>query len=419
MKILFWLLFFGMIFFSGCNGQSGRKKPLISPPTIITTDETTPIPIYNIYIENSGSMDGYVEGVTEFEQAVYNFLVDIQNNNLTDSLNLNYINSIIIPNRPDVADFIAKLEPATFRQRGGNIASTDISQMFGAILKETNNNCVSVFISDCVFSPGNGQDAQQYLINQQIGIKRNFALKLDHNNLSTVVLQLSSKFNGKYFNRLNQPFQISAQRPYYIWLIGKHEFLTNLFDKISKASFKGGGVQNFYCAYNSEKSFDYGILNFPKLGTYERDKNSPKNKIINAIKSDKGMHIGEFQFSVGINFKYSLFDNDYIIDENNYKVPDNYTIEVVKNNIVNSNYTHIIKLTTKSLKTENVNIKLKNKLPQWVTNINSDDDTNINAKGELNKTFGIKYLIEGIYEAYKTKNNNKETFFEINISVNQ
>ena len=32
----------------------------------------------NVYIENSGSMDGYVKGVTEFEQAVYNYLTDIK-----------------------------------------------------------------------------------------------------------------------------------------------------------------------------------------------------------------------------------------------------------------------------------------------------------------------------------------------------
>jgi len=419
MKKILWSVSFLILFMYGCNGQSGKKRPLPIMPVIKAKNETTTKPIYNIYLENSGSMNGYVEGVTEFEQAVYNFLVDIQNNNLSSALNLYYINSRIIPNRPDVEDFIAKLEPTTFAQRGGNLASTDISNIFKTILEKTNERCVSVFISDCVFSPGPGQDAKEYLINQGIGIKRNFASKLDLNNFTTVVLQLTSKFNGSYFNCLNQPTHIIAQRPYYIWLIGKHEFLINLFEKIKKENFKGEGVQNFYSAYNVENSFDYGILISPKLGSYNRDKKFPKNKIVDAEKADKGIHKGKFQFSIGINFKESFLDDSYILDAQNYIVPSNYSIEIVKNNISTLQYSHIVKLTTNYLKTESVSVKFKNKIPNWVIFKNSDNDININNSDQFNKTFGLKYLVEGVFDAYKTKNNDKNTYFEISISVNQ
>lgn len=409
-----------LIFILGCDGQSGRKRPTPHVPAIKLPTETIQKPVYNIYLENSGSMDGYVQGVTEFEQAVYNFLIDIKINGLTESINLNYINSILIPNPPDVKDFIEKLEPKTFKMKGGDRTSTDISEMFKDILKKTDDNCVSVFISDCVFSPGRGQKAQNYLENQQIGIKGNFALKLDHSNLTTTVLQLSSKFEGNYYDCENKTTAISAQRPFYIWIIGKQEYIVDLFEKVKKESFKGSGIQNFYCANNSTKSFDYGILTSPKQGSYERDKSSPKNRIINAEKSNKGVRKGEFQFSVGVDFKGSLFDDKYVMDTDNYIMPSNYSIEVLKNNIANSNYTHILKLTTKSLKTESVSIQFKNNLPQWVIEMNSDNDANIKATEQLGKTFGIKYLIEGIYEAYKTKKiKNKDTFLEINISVNQ
>ena len=63
----------------------------------------------NVYIENSGSMDGYVKGVTEFEQAVYNYLTDIKISQFSDSLNLFYINSDIIPQGSDISDFIKNL----------------------------------------------------------------------------------------------------------------------------------------------------------------------------------------------------------------------------------------------------------------------------------------------------------------------
>ena len=35
-------------------------------------------PVVNVYIENSGSMDGYVKGQTDFEQIVYNYLVNLK-----------------------------------------------------------------------------------------------------------------------------------------------------------------------------------------------------------------------------------------------------------------------------------------------------------------------------------------------------
>ncbi|MDR3251423.1 MAG: hypothetical protein LBT42_07175 [Tannerella sp.] len=81
-------------------------------------------PVINVYIENSGSMDGYVRGVTEFEQAVYNYLSDIKISGVADSLNLFYINSKVIPqgSGSDIAvieDFILKLEPSSFSQKGG------------------------------------------------------------------------------------------------------------------------------------------------------------------------------------------------------------------------------------------------------------------------------------------------------------
>jgi len=54
-------------------------------------------------------MDGFVKGVTEFEQAVYNYLTDIKISQFTDSMNLFYVNSDVIPQGSDISDFIEKL----------------------------------------------------------------------------------------------------------------------------------------------------------------------------------------------------------------------------------------------------------------------------------------------------------------------
>lgn len=108
-------------------------------------------PIINVYIENSGSMDGYVKGQTEFEHIVYNYLVDLQQIGIAKELNLNYINSEILPQQDDITDFIEKLEPTSFKAKGGNRGSSDIALMIKDILAESNDSVVSIFISDCIF----------------------------------------------------------------------------------------------------------------------------------------------------------------------------------------------------------------------------------------------------------------------------
>ena len=74
--------------------QKELTKLRLSIPT--TTAITTEFkkPVYNVFLENSGSMDGYVKGRTDFESSIYNFLSDVNTNDkVTDSLHLFYINS--------------------------------------------------------------------------------------------------------------------------------------------------------------------------------------------------------------------------------------------------------------------------------------------------------------------------------------
>ena len=89
MKIFVWLLFFGITLSSGSFGQSGRKKPQITEPEIKAVTGNNQKPTYNIYLENSGSMNGYVNSQAEFKETVGNFLTDIEINGLADSIKLN------------------------------------------------------------------------------------------------------------------------------------------------------------------------------------------------------------------------------------------------------------------------------------------------------------------------------------------
>ena len=181
------------------------------------TEVKLPAPKIKVFVENSGSMDGYVKGATDFENAVYSYLSDVQHADLgtrIDSLAtknilvLNYINSEVLQQKPDIREFIEALEPADFKMKGGKRGTSDMSNILDTIISQTDDDEVSIFVSDCIFSPGKKykakDNADEYIVAQQIGIKNHIVEKLAKNpNFSIVVMRLTSQFNGIYYNKFD------------------------------------------------------------------------------------------------------------------------------------------------------------------------------------------------------------------------
>jgi len=390
----------------GNSGEETNEKP----PKKDTIEVETIKPTVNVYIENSGSMDGYVKGETEFEQAVYNYLTDIKISQFTDSLNLFYINSDIIPQGSDISDFIEKLEPNNFKNKGGSLGTTDISNLLKCVLTETCPNEIAILVTDGIFSPGKGKDAEQYLVNQQIGIKSNMAAYLKkYPNSAVVIYQLSSQFDGLYYNHEDYGTKINEQRPYYIWIIGETDLINDLIIKVPENKFKGSGVQNIFSITGGPKSVDYTV----KIGsgTFDLDKQEPKTTIENLKKESKGKQ-NTARFSVNAKLSGFLLSDNYISDVSNYEMNNkDYSLTISRSVSNNFGYTHQLNFESGSVHKGIISVKLKTQIPAWVEDINDDDgDTPVSGK-----TYGIKYQIHGIYEAFTIMNN---YYTEIKIKIN-
>jgi hypothetical protein len=85
-----------------------------------------------------------------------------------------------------------------------------------------------------------------------------------------------------------------------------------------------------------------------------------------------------------------------------------------------SGFSHLLFLKTKKLQTEELEITVLSKVPAWVNNSSSTDDSNIKSDtSEQNKTFGLSYLVEGVSEAfnyYPSENENIVSKIKIKIS---
>ena len=371
-------------------------------------------------------MFGYVNGLTEFEESVYSYLSDICLNG-TDSMNLFYINSKIIPQQKKLShiarikDFIKKLSPYHFVSSGGSLGTTDIAEMMDSILNKTDDKTVSLFISDCIFSPGKGINATEYLVNQQIGIKVAFADKLKSNNDFCVkAYRLNGKFNGKYYNRLDNATIINDVRPFYILLIGREELINNITKKVPEEKIKGRGVEHSFTISNIAHEVGYEIVGAPKIGTFRRCMKSPKYHVVKAEKADKGKNKGKFMFTIGIDFSGLPIENDYLLNPENYMLSSKDYELSISTPKEKGKYSHLLSLILNSKIPKpgrcDLRIALRKQLPSWIIQCTDEDGLDIQKENAMTQTYGLRYLFEGIYEAFTNSDNSD--FGEVKIFVN-
>ncbi len=391
---------------------AAKKLPLIAADIWQPGIQSPSVAKFNIdvYIENSASMDGYVKGVTEFETAIYNLLGDFKISELCESLNLNYINRDITFTKtnalaPDIQDFIEKLEPSTFKQRGGDRSTSDLKNILETVIKKVDERNAAVLISDFVFSPGSKTDAQDYLNNQAIGIKIAFAEKLKKFDMTAVVIQLQSNFDGKYYDKTNKEIKLTTKRPYYVWIFGSDAQIKAILDKKVIENIKGGYLNRvIFYSLKEPTPLEHKILFRPRVGEFELS-DGAKGEITSAAVSRDEATKGVFGFNVAVNFPGAIQDANYFLDAANYRLSnDQYTLMVeplTGKDPATQGFTHLLKLQTKELRDEVLKIEVVGKIPMWVKNSSSVDDSMIAGDdNEKRKTFGLKHLIDGVNDAF-------------------
>lgn len=416
---------------SVANKRRNSTEPKIFSPNnnFENEDKNT---IVNVFIENSGSMDGYVEGTTEFEAALSDLLVQINykynEENNDQNLNINFINTKIYPSKVDeLNNFVETLEPSKAPYKVGNRSVSKLNEILEIILDSTKQNEISILTSDCIYSLDKGKDTEGALEFQKSLTKGAFLEKSKEFNFSTIVLKMNSKFDGYYYDKDNSKTRLSKkERPYYFWIIGKHNLIKTFQEEINLKQLKG--FENSYYLSNTQDNhhpFFTVLKETNKIGNYKPTNRKAKDlKSINEIEYENG----NLQFSIAIDLNNIPVDKTYLTNSESYTVPDGFIIksieEVDRNKIERRDFltvekttaTHIITVATSNKFTlQDLKLELSNKIPSWVEKSNSIDDRDV--ENELDKTFGLLYLVQGVSEAYTTQNPNNKSYFNINIEI--
>jgi len=368
-----------------------------------------PKPVINVFLENSGSMDGYVKGVTQFEQAIYNYLSDLKNYEIADSFNLFYVNSQLIPQKLSVKEFIQDLEPEVFVARGGNRQATDIAKVLATVLNNTDSNQVSIFVTDGIFSPGKGVNAQEYLANQEIEIKNHWIAYLKkHPQTMLVLYKLESQFEGTYYDREDKPSFIRTQRPYYLWIFGNSFYMQQILKKIpQKTSLRADSLQSL-CLYNQPYPVPYAIMR--NSGEFDLDDENPKKAIKNLNKIELG-NKKIAKFSVKVNLDTLMLPESYILDSTNYVCNEkDFKYQISKLVEPLPGFSHQITFQTEKDFTGELKLELKKNIPTWAQT--AHDSTGL--QPVPHKTFGILHQLIALQQAFSITH---DYFTEISITV--
>lgn len=412
---------------SGNRTSSTKDTPGISVPGVSeerTHDQsdtkedgvfsTTPNPVVNVYLETSGSMNGYVNGGTStFQQVVKEYLSGINNANFASEVNYHYINSKIVPKGNDLNQYITKLTPQNFSSQG-NTSTTDIGGIFKTILEATDNNTVSIFISDCIISPGRNNDPKAYARGQMTDVRDAIVGYINkYQDLACMVYQLDSGFKGTYYDYENNPHKnVNMQRPFYIWVFGHTAHVAMLkLQYVPDRDFKIAPIRNQWFIFNTpldkiQPDNKYGILlsTGAQNGNYTRVNSTTVRGI---QKFNSGYR---FSFGVYLDTAAHLMGDGFVEDTDNYvhlvsKVTKQQFYGVIeKDENSTSPYTHIFRVESKTpFQKGPFTLAFIPKVPKWVSACDDDDDRVFNGSNDK-KTYGLINIFNGIYNGFNSGN---------------
>jgi len=387
------LLLLGSLSFGSCGrpdssqkgGRCGRdttKIDSVSAP--ISKDMRT---TYNIFIENSGSMKGFFSGKSQSDlETIINDYYDrltSEDKVAGDTITLNYINTKKVDSKKSIENYLSSAKDSC------TASYTKIDNILEMAMENANGGSVNVVISDYCFESdkGNYRTAQSR-------ITKLFTNKLSmNNNLSVAILKYEVGFDGNYF-----PGRIPCKRdlPVYFWIFGD----ANRVKKVLDLHVKETPESIFLLQASKDMPYE---LSAKKMRAVDGSEIVVKNLV-------KDRHGDEYKFNVKVDL------SDVILSENELKKIANYSLTSSSSSeyniasITNENDIYTFEISTKKPSPGSLGIKFNLFLPQWVKD-SSHEGAGIPPQG---KTTGIKYLIEGVYDAY---HNNANSYFTISLNL--
>lgn len=424
--------------------KSGKKmRPeviVVFPDEILASDNNAAdnsLPVsLRFYLERSGSMVPYdsQQSTGEFKSAIVTLLNRFPESGQANN-KIYVVNDAIYPYPKSVTDFIKDKNIFESTSGLGNPSYTDFACIFDSLLTNNGPNQLSVLVSDMIYSTKDMKNVNpQKIFTEAEGLTtavfKNRAAKK-----TVILLKMKGGYHGTYYSYNSKKTNYSGQRPYYFLIVADNKVIERLFKDENMRNFSNfetlKGFESLYCFMPPATRQPYhSILLSDKnnKGRFAVTKGQT-SPITSIEKTEKNRGDDVFAVSLAVDLSGIIVSEDYKLNADNYTIEsaNGFMIEnisaidhsrIAKNDKkLTGTATHIITLSTpKVTSNETLRVRLVNKLPDWIDASSGDDDRDTSASGFKNTTFGLKYLMQGIYDSYYVSNKTPDyTFFEITL----
>jgi len=410
------ILYLVIFFIGGCVKDRGQESRLTADST--DTIEATLRPSFNVRLvmDGSASMKMYLSTSNTFR-----YLVDA----VSPTLNSKYKtrSSLEVFNDSSQVDIYKDHHALlnTIIKEEFNANRSKLHELFRyALSKKEGVETVSIVITDGILDIPGSSSIEKRLADAKSTITHLFSNKESY---ATILYKFESEVKGTYWD-LNQGrhtlgFEKSVERPFYVFITGPQYAVEELIELFQKPL---------------QKCTNMALLGFDQIPIQMEPFRRIGRKGAGSLKADARTFQGAnptfdqpLCFIAGIDLsaitRYKEYDLSYVRQNlevlnhynkddvsgitlmtrqemeqsNDWKDPNKQALEIL------SNYPHFAKVTFSNPNDSIMVIQLKDVLPKWVGEYSSDSDLDIK-NGGSKKTFGLRYLVEGIYNGYKNVN---------------
>ncbi len=377
---------------------------------------------FDFYYENSASMDGYLNGKTEFIDATLGLMTRAKLNHA--EVNMHYINKEVFPVDSIIRTYQEYLVPATVRKFGDR-GNSEINRILQIVAESAvkHPDHIAVVISDYIYS------IQGRKVRDELDLQKNTTAlslaELPKNDFAVLIVKINSDFNGTFYDMLNQKVTLTNEkRPVYFWIIGKRDKVIDFPKQYRFDEFLTGYETHLVLlpeGKKGERPYYTVLLKSFREGRF--DKADRGTNVVTSIENLELSHKDIFQVGVAVDFSRCPAVDSYLSDPKNYEVSsdvgDEFKISEVRlvKDLDNNDKsqkgtaTHILVLAAAgkiSKGRQTLSISLKKQKPAWVDESSTESD--VTPQGRKGKTFGLQHLVEGAMMSYDY---NKESVYHV------
>jgi len=391
----------------------------------------------NFYLERSGSMVPYdaPSGDGSFKAAIVQMLNNLPGGDESNSIFV--VNNEINPYPKGYSQFVADSDIFGATKGIGDASHTDFAAIFRQLLDKTGRNELSILVTDMIYSTEamTGVNAQKVFAEAQGMI--NSVFKSQVKDKAMLIVKMQGSYNGPYYSfNSTEGKMYQGRRPYYIVVVGNNETMARLTRDADYQTFcrwqELRGYENMWLMETANMYEPYYSLLLSNKDI--RGRFAPERSKGDAIHGAEGLepdrHSGDIKLALAVDLGGMLIDKNYLTDIKNYVVSSDDKIELKEIREVSKEddmpaerkylgkATHIFVLQTDKVTHEQtLRIALRNVIPAWVERSSTDDDTNLSAANFAETTFGLKYLLQGIYNSYRKHSDGEPCYFELKIKL--